>query len=295
MCKRDGGSRTAEAPVPDDPALCPQAATNRLFHFSGSKEQRSRLRKMDVEERKQYLLMHAAHKDCVPCVTYWISQGVPVDKTSASGKYTAIDWAEYGKADAACALLQAALERMQLEKTVPISADAESEQGVWRSPEPDPSELAELLCDEADAALWQAAVTGDAAVLGCKLCVEGCSVPQKFQSGLVPDRMYYWQLLQYVELAEMLTKKHGNVHSSLKLQRVCTLLHHVETRCVEDFLAYLSVLPPDHRERLEWNRLTEADLVFEESYKYFASFVIFLLFVFLFFFLAALVAGRCRI
>lgn len=60
-----------------------------------------------METQKLYLLMHAAHKNCVACVEYWICNGVDAEQKSVHSGYSAMDWAEWGKVHEALAVLQA--------------------------------------------------------------------------------------------------------------------------------------------------------------------------------------------
>jgi hypothetical protein len=233
--------------------------TNPLAHASKTQGTK-RLKTMDGDKKALYLCMYAAYANCVDCVRHWIDQGVDIEKPSESGSYTVMSWAQHGSATEVIAVLEAELTRKRTRGDAFRSQhgsepmDYEHPGGVWQdSTANETVQLAIYLSDASGCELWTAAVSGDVVDLCYQLYIVRSPVPWMKAPKQIPDRLFYWQLLHYVWLAELVAERNNAEARSLRIAAAGIELQFQERYAVDCILRYLTALPDDDAQKQIWN------------------------------------------
>ena len=258
----DTSGNVATLPSASTWPLCPAAEQDRLAHVEQNKY-KVKVEALVGDVQNRYLCMYAAEKNCVKCVQHWIHLGVDVNATTKNHKHSVRDWAEWGQATDVLAVLSMSEKstKVELEKD-----DEETDElsGVWRDVESDADVLENLLQSGASCDFWRAAVSGDEPTWQHCIHVLSCPVPLPDCADRLPDRMWYWQLAQFVELGQIALKQQGLCVQGEKLERCHCELRRIETDWVDGIMRYLGALPDDHVDRLAWDRCAAADLAVQD-------------------------------
>ena len=252
------------APLPSASTwpLCPAAEQDRLAHVE-QKKYKVKVEALVGDLQNRYLCMYAAEKNCVKCVQHWIHLGVDVNATTKNQKHSVRDWAEWGQATDVLAVLSMSEKSTKLE----LEQDEEETDelsGVWRQVESDADVLENLLQSGASCDFWRAAVSGDEPTWQHCIHVLSLPVPLPACADRLPDRMWYWQLAQFVELGQIALKQQGLCVQGEKLDRCRCELRRMESDWIDGILRYLGALPDDHVDRLAWDRCAAADLAVQD-------------------------------
>ena len=241
-----------------------------MVHASATRGAK-RLKTMENEKKSLYLCMYAAYGNCVDCVRHWIDQGVDIEQPSESGSYTVLSWAQYGSATDVLPILEAELWRKRIRVHDSGSQhesevmDVEAVGGVWLgATKPDMVQLESYLSDACGCELWTAAVSGKVEQLCYQLYIDRSPVPWLKAAHEVPERLFYWELLHYVWLAELVAKeKNGPTQRNIAAAGIELLMQ--ERHAVECIVRYMAALPDADADKQLWNRLAVAELRLEQD------------------------------
>ena len=246
---------------------CVMAMSNPMVHASATRGAK-RLKTMDDEKKSLYLCMYAAYANCVDCVRYWINQGVDIEQPSESGSYTVLSWAQHGNATAVIPIVEAELTRKRTRcqafgsQQESEAMDTEDVGGVWQgATELDMAQLETYLSNASGCELWEAAVSGKVDKLCYQLHIARSPVPWMKATHEVPDRLFYWELLHYVWLAELVAEQKTAPTQNIAAAGI--ELQMQERHAVECILRYLAALPDADAEKQLWNSLAVGELRLE--------------------------------
>ena len=241
-----------------------------MVHASATRGAK-RLKTMENEKKSLYLCMYAAYGNCVDCVRHWIDQGVDIEQPSESGAYTVLSWAQYGSATDVLPILEAELWRKRIRVHDSGSQhesevmDVEAVGGVWLGvTKPDMVQLESYLSDACGCELWTAAVSGKVDKLCYQLYIDRSPVPWLKAAHEVPERLFYWELLHYVWLAELVAKeKNGPTQRNIAAAGIELLMQ--ERHAVECIVRYMAALPDADADKQLWNSLAGGELRLEQD------------------------------
>lgn len=225
--------------------------TNDLHHVS--KGQRQRMKTMsDADQRRHYLFLWAASKNCTECVQYWLANGADVHRGQVSdASATALRWATESGAHEAADMLRAVTQTPVSEPVRKIPRVSESgrelacseddvteveepEQGIWADEDYETSLLRRYFENVSHRRLWRAVMKGDVGQVYLMVFLQGLEIWIYPDAKELPPRMFYWSLLEFVRFAiafwqpdedrkeKLLTVR--NLLEEAELQRFCEVV-----------------------------------------------------------------------
>ena len=232
-------------------SLCPDAM-NDPYHHVATKGQKKRIRDMDVEAHDHYLFLWAASKNCGRCVRYWLHYGADVHRGQQSDPSgTALSWAKHEKAMEVVGILEEFLETGLVEEEM-HREEENSVRSVSADESTDSFRLKKYFPDDDIRRLWHAAMTGNYSEVYRMIFLEGTNIHIIPEDKELPERMFYWNLSEFVKFAILFW--HQDFERCENLTEVCHLLEEAELQRCNDTTRYYKDFEKEHDAEIfqEW-------------------------------------------